>query len=149
MDGEKYELVLRPAEMTDCQTLLDWRNDLETRRNSLTMEVVGLAEHREWLSRALVEPSRQLLIATLSGWDVGTVRIDGFERERELSWTVSPDFRGRGLGRKMVCEVVRQLGPPLRARVRVGNEASKRICRAAGFRYHSTIDGVELWRLTA
>ncbi|MEK7556421.1 MAG: GNAT family N-acetyltransferase, partial [Patescibacteria group bacterium] len=99
-------LKIRLAELTDARLLLDWRNDPETRGQSVNTDEVAWADHWAWLERALENPYRSLWIAEQDLVPVGTVRFDfdpAEDPERwELSWTVAPEVRGRGVGALIV-----------------------------------------------
>ena len=76
----------------------EWRNDPVTRAVSRHHGVVPLDDHLTWLRAALERPDRHLLVGSLDGVDVGTVRWDlEGDREWEVSITVAPEARGRGL----------------------------------------------------
>lgn len=75
------------------------------------------------------------MIAEEDGIPVGTVRIDYADGIYELSWTVAPEMRGRGIGKKMVSLVVQQIESPIRAKIYAGNEASVKIAEYCGMSY--------------
>ena len=86
-----------------------------------------------------------------SGNEVGVVRFDELrDGSIELSWTVAPEWRGRGIGKKMVSKA---LGLPLvvakqlKARIKKNNLASQKIAQAVGFHLHGEHGGVGEWRL--
>jgi UDP-2,4-diacetamido-2,4,6-trideoxy-beta-L-altropyranose hydrolase len=146
-DGSDSELVLRDVTNDDWQLLLDWRNDPTSRSASRNSEAIEPTAHREWLSRCLANDCSTLLIAELNGIPAGTVRIDSGPVS-ELSWTVAPEARGKGLGSRMVSQVVRTSRVPLRAVTRSDNLASQRIARAAGFVFdHSDGDWMTFLRI--
>lgn len=80
-----------------------------------------------WLIGVFGNPDRALYIAEEGGEPVGTVRMDG----DELSWTVAPKSRGRGVGTRMV-QAAMDLGPRL-ATIKRDNISSQRIAEKAGF----------------
>jgi RimJ/RimL family protein N-acetyltransferase len=128
--------------MDDAELLFAWRNDPETRVNSVNTDPVSWDGHCNWLRASLQNPDRDLLIAEVGGVPVGTVRIDRGD-ETELSWTVAPDHRGNGIGKAMVAlacpngEVIAQIKPE--------NIASRRIAASTGF--HMEKGGeLQLWR---
>jgi len=140
-------VTLRRASDADAQILFDWRNDPDTRRNSRHSEAVGWDDHRRWLSAALARSDRTLLIAELAGEPVGTVRLDRGAEGCELSWTVAPRWRGRGVGRTMVQKAAEESGAAvLLAAVREGNLSSARIAEGCGFIRSGEQDGFILYR---
>ena len=130
---------LRPATLEDAQRLFVWRNDPLTRAQSLQQQPVVWGDHLEWLQASLQNPARQLFIAESAGLagqeqplTLGTVRADKTEETYELSWTVAPEERGKGWGRKMVAALIEIL--PAQASytaiVLHSNPASQRIAES-------------------
>jgi RimJ/RimL family protein N-acetyltransferase len=97
------ELTIREATESDAERLLEWRNDPETLTWSRGHQPVAEPAHRAWLSRTLTDPERLLLIVE-SDHPVGTVRFDrhGAEPRWEVSITVAPRDRGRGLAARIL-----------------------------------------------
>lgn len=128
-------LSLRPATFKDAELLLTWRNDLESRRQSQDDAPISLEHHIAWLTTSLAMPGRKLYIAEHDGTPIGTVRSDaGEDGAVELSWTIAPSERGKGFGKIMVTQFVREKHPgaQLRASIRKGNVASEKIAHALG-----------------
>lgn len=138
-------LTLRRATMKDASTLFDWRNDQLTRSMSLRPDHVGWEEHEWWLSASLVNPCRVLMIAELDGEPVGTVRLD-YGDETEMSWTVAPSHRGKGIGSVMIAAAM-PAGDVI-AWIKPENVASQRIAEKAGF-VLSGHDGLQKWSRAA
>ncbi|RZQ62027.1 GNAT family N-acetyltransferase [Amycolatopsis suaedae] len=91
-------VTTRAATEADAGLLLEWRNDPVTRRWSRDTGEVGLDDHLAWLSRSLGSAERLLLIAESGGAAAGNVRFDlRAAGVWEVSITVAPEFRGRGL----------------------------------------------------
>ncbi|MDB5887241.1 MAG: GCN5-related N-acetyltransferase, partial [Rhodocyclales bacterium] len=49
-----------------------------------------------------------------------------------LSWTVAPDARGHGVGKRMLAALLQEVTGLVRAEVKIGNTASMRIAESAG-----------------
>src|SRR3989344_2213726 len=136
-------LHIRPATIEDAKMLFEWRNDEETRRASITTAPLTWEEHAAWLEKVVngVFRDRSLCIAEVDGNPVGVVRsdtrADGFT---EMSYTVSPAWRGKGLGKRMVTQFAREhlRGKKLAARIKKGaNPASEAIASALGLKPYS------------
>ena len=145
-------LRLAPATMADADRLLAWRNDPQTRAASHHGGQVNSVDHRAWLQRALKNPDRQLWLAWLGDQAIGTVRADrapstvradraGDTARTTLSWTIAPDWRGRGLGGAMLRLAVAHCPGPLHAEVKADNLASARMAEAAGLVLDSEVSG--------
>lgn len=145
MPQDPPTISLRTASLLDSALLLRWRNDPETRANSWNSEPVSQAEHAAWLAKVLADPGRRLMIAESEGFPIGTARTDRHPGGHELSWTVAPDFRGKGYGKALVKAVVLSLAGTVTAKIKSSNESSQRIAAYAGLRLVSEADGVQLW----
>ena len=135
MDTKHTELILRHASMDDAQILFDWRNDPGTRSSSLNHGEVGWDGHLVWLSRSLEKSDRILCVALVSGNPVGTVRADkNSDDSYEISYTIAPSSRGKGIGKRMVLQFVEEMlaGRRVTANIRRGHGASESIARALG-----------------
>lgn len=123
-------IQVRPARISDAELLFAWRNDESTRQASINVEPVAWEDHVRWLTASLANRNRRLLIAELEGVPVGTVRIDQGERT-EISWTVSPGMRGKGVGKAIVSRSLPH--GEVTARIKHDNVASQKIAASAGF----------------
>lgn len=127
-------LNLRSAEMADAERLLEWRNDPTTREASHNQDVISLDVHIEWLSNSLNKPDqRQLWIAEIDGVAVGTCRADRVENAWELSWTVAPEVRGKGVAYQMLSKLVRSFDESLVAQIKADNFGSLKVAERVGF----------------
>ena len=71
---------------------------------------------------------------------LGTVRADKLAEVYELSWTVAPEQRGKGWGKKMVAALIAVLpdGAAYQAVVLHTNPASERIAAGLGMALQSS-----------
>ena len=95
-------IALRLATQDDCQQLFEWRNDPTTIAMSLVAEPVPWENHLRWFESVSANPERHLLVGELDGMACGTVRFDEVDDTAEISITVSPQFRGQGVGSKLL-----------------------------------------------
>lgn len=121
---------IRPAQMSDADILFQWRNDPLTREMSKNRDPVSWETHIKWLAGRLARSEPHLYIAEID-CPVGTFRLDG----DEISYTVAPESRGKGLGLLMLCKVHEMFGPR-RAEIYERNTASIKIAEKAGMRLH-------------
>ncbi len=142
----RQDITLRPAELSDADTLLEWRNDPKTRSASKNTGIITREEHLQWLEKTIKNKRRKLLIAEERGIPVGTVRAEYSGDAWEVSWTVSPRVRGRGIGQRMVALLSSQLVDAISAEVKTGNHASARIAEKAGMKLIYEKDGIMFFR---
>jgi RimJ/RimL family protein N-acetyltransferase len=142
-------IEVRPATIQDAEMLLQWRNDPETRSGSHNSAEVEREEHIVWLTKTLNDKCRRLFVAEENGVPVGTVRVDLADGAYQLSWTVAPNARGRGVAKRMVALLASETLQPIRAEIRTGNAASIRVAEYAGMTYHGESEGVLHYRRAA
>ncbi|WP_410587253.1 GNAT family N-acetyltransferase [Amycolatopsis sp. lyj-23] len=129
----------REATEADAELLLGWRNDPRTRQASRSTTVVALDEHLAWLRGVLADPGRLLLVVDHEDEPVGTVRFDRRDDHGwEVSITVAPGHRGRGLAGAVLAEGERAARDRLGVRVVLAavhqdNAASARLFDGAGY----------------
>lgn len=117
-------LSIRPARIEDAKTLFNWRNDELTRAMSRNPDPVEWQNHIDWLTARLSRLEPGLFIVEQP---VGTFRIDG----DEISYTVAPEQRGKGIGTQMLRQA-RELFGQLKAEIFERNQASIKIAERAG-----------------
>jgi UDP-2,4-diacetamido-2,4,6-trideoxy-beta-L-altropyranose hydrolase len=123
---------LRPVTVEDSHLLFGWRNDSETRRVSRNAGPITWDQHDAWLRRKLQSPDSVMKIAEVQGRAAGVVRADRNAEGWDLSWTVAPAARRKGIGAAMLKSFVGQLDGRLVAIIRCDNQASRKIAAAAG-----------------
>ncbi len=138
-------IFFRKVILKDLDTLLRWRNDPETRKNSVQSDLIQRSEHEEWLKQTIQSVQKELYIAELEGTSIGSIRFDlNADHSWELSWTVAPEARGKELGTQMVSEAVRMKKARIISKVKSANVASQKIALKAGFRLIKSESGM-MW----
>lgn len=147
-------IELRPATMSDAETLFKWRNDPLTRKMSTNSEEVYWHIHLDWLQKSLRNPNRQIWIAWHKGctlsYPVGTCRWD-YDSETdyyELSWTVCPLSRGQKIGKIIVDIMVHKFlqDKNIKAEIKENNHASFRIASYVGMEMHTQVKNIVHFR---
>jgi UDP-2,4-diacetamido-2,4,6-trideoxy-beta-L-altropyranose hydrolase len=140
---------VRPATEDDAVLLHTWRNDPVVRSLSRSTDPIPLDAHAAWMRASLAARDRHLLVVETSGPDatpVATTRYDlladdsGSRARWEVSITVAPEMRGRGLGSATLQASDAWLAatePAVReieAWVRSSNSGSRRLFERNGYR---------------
>lgn len=129
------QIEFRKATKNDAALLLQWRNDPLTRQNSFHTEVIDLEAHMQWLDQLLQNPHSTLYIIECDGIPAASLRADrNPEGETELSWTVAPSQRGKGLGKALLLQARSLIQGILTAQIKKSNTASIKMAEAAGFK---------------
>ena len=90
----------------------------------------------------MIDPNRQIYIAEYRGEPIGTVRADKVDSGWQLSWTVAPEFRERGLGIQMVRLLAASISGSIEAVIKPGNAASITIAESLGMRFDKEENGI-------
>ena len=147
---ESTELSLREATEADARLYFGWANEAETRRQSLSVAPISWDAHRKWFEGKLADPDCRLFVLVRGGVPAGQVRFDLRGEEAVISYSVDKNFRGQGLGGKMLLMGIGRLkaerGGAIRrisGVVKLGNKASIHIFEQLGFRKRAekTLDG--------
>ena len=97
---------IRGLRTSDHKPLWVWRNNIQTRLNSINVEEVSWLTHEEWVAKFYNSIENKLYIGELVGGDelIGMVRFEPFS-EKEVSQVainLNPKYRGLGLGEKLL-----------------------------------------------
>ena len=131
-------LTLRPVKKKDYETILEWRNDPDVRINSLTQHIISIDEHIEYWNDFLKNETNFAFIAIHDNNDIGVLKLKNIDKTTyEIDIFLSKSYRNRGLGSqilKIAKEVTLQKGiKKLIAKIKYGNEASKKAFEKVGF----------------
>jgi len=125
---------LRLSTISDAQLLLEWRNDELTRLNSFNSEIVSLKDHLNWFQKSLSSPNREIYIAEIKGFPIGTIRVDiNEDSSKELSWTISPSQRGKGYGSLILNTFLSLYPSTYTAQIKEENTPSVKMVKKNGF----------------
>lgn len=132
-------VTLRTARDDDAHRLLNWRNDPDAVRFSVTRRAVTTEEHAEWFAAQRNDPATRIWIAEEAGVAVGQVRLDVRDHIGTVSVTVAVERRGEGLGPDMLQALVAMIAGDstvrtLKALAHPDNAASFRAFQKVGFR---------------
>ncbi len=138
-DAADPGIRIRKAVLSDSEVILAWRNDEETRKMSFNQEAISVEDHNRWFLSSLDMSDRLLYIAEYKGQPIGMVRFCKIDDKKwEVSINLSPLYRGRGLGSKIIrsgCDAFLSERKKLMliAKTKAFNIASERAFKKAGF----------------
>ena len=94
---------LRRVTMADAENLLKWKNEEDTRKNSIVTDaVIKIEDHLVWLEKTLNDPTVDFWIVEYDGQDMGDVRLNHGEEETEVSIRLDKSCRGKGLATDVI-----------------------------------------------
>lgn len=128
-------MKLRDATYDDWKILLDWRNDLSTRINSFEQSEVSEQTHKLWFTNSLSNHYRKIYILEDNSIPIGSIRVDTLSiDEYLLSWSISPNQRGKGYGTKILELFLQGRNGKFIAEIKPDNIASIKMAENNGFR---------------
>lgn len=141
-------ITARRAGLDDASQLFEWRNDPAVRAASRTTAAFTWSSHLAWFRSALENSGRVMTIVESSGRPAATVRFDRLPERSdawEVSITVSPDFRGKGMAgqalraaEELLLREYPDAAVSLVAEMLLSNHASRRLFAAAGYQDPAT-----------
>lgn len=139
-------LQLRRTVDADCEIFWEWANDPEVRAASFHPATISWEEHAKWF-RAKLADSQAILYTAMDkhGRRIGETRYQIQGRRAVLSISLGANFRGCGLGQKLLTVATEKLFQDsesefIDAYVRPTNEPSLKLFAGAGFyRLPSTV----------
>ena len=94
---------VRKIKFTDKAEVLKWRNDLNTRKNSLNSNAVTIEEHNNWFKKIMDGSCHISFMLEVNDIKAGFVSYEKkTNNELYTSINLNPDFRGKNLGSKFL-----------------------------------------------
>jgi ribosomal protein S18 acetylase RimI-like enzyme len=101
---------IRYATQNDESILLKWANDPAVRKNAFSGGTISPQTHNNWFNSKLANAESMLLIGEDDyGMPVGQVRFDIKNRTGFIDISVDSDFRGQGVGKKLLHAAIKAL----------------------------------------
>ena len=144
----RKSLNLREVTKSDWKVLLEWRNDKITRQNSFNSELISINKHKEYIKNTITNPNRTLFILEYNEIPVGTIKEDRLEKdELELSYTISPMYRGKKIGQIMMSLYLIERKGSFLCKVNEENVPSIKMIEKLGFKLFNTEKRVNFYKL--
>ena len=137
-------LLLRDASICDAKLFFDWANDPLVRKNAFNSELIVWEKHLNWFMDKLESTCTQLYILTDScNSSIGQIRIDLIDGIWEIDYSIDPQYRGRGYGKKIIELLLHKISSNsiLKGIVKNTNIASLKVFKDLGF--ESKIDPIQ------
>jgi len=132
---DSNKLKIRKVLMRDCKLLFNWVNDENVRRYSLNDHKISWEEHISWFNNKINDNKTNIYILEKLKTPIGQIRVENIQNVLEISFSISNDFRGQGLGNYLIRKIL-EINPKenFKARVKPQNEISKNIFKKFNFR---------------
>ena len=135
---DKEDFLLRKGRAEDALQLWELANNREVRNNSFNSDPISYDQHLKWLNKKLASKSSLIYVLDVSVVLIAQIRYDKKDGVAEIDYAVTPGFRGKSIGRKILQmtwkRACRELGVELvRGIVKTDNKASIFSFVKAGF----------------
>lgn len=133
---EEFEIKL--ATIEDEKDIFDLSNDDLVRANSFNQNKIKWEDHKNWFRTKLNDDNCIFYVVRNNDNLVAQIRFDKSEQETKISISISPSFRGRGIGVNLLKEssqkvIKEEKIKKIVAYVKNENVASKNIFEKAGY----------------
>ena len=141
----REKIEIREVVKADCDAIFQWRNHVETRRNSFDQAPLSKETHDAWFFNSLLNPDRKILIGAVRGDPVGVLRYDLQAHSAMVSIYLVPGKTGKGYGASLLRAArlwLHEERPEIRileAHIREGNAASIAVFGEDGFKLDSLV----------
>ena len=133
-------LSLRKVKPTDVDLLYKWANDSEGRKNAFHTEPIPYENHVKWFAKMLEDSSVYQYILYQGELSIGQIRLNVEGNEALVDYSISAEYRGKGLGSKLLQLVKEQITVEkisnvikITGQVKYENQASARAFEKCGF----------------
>ena len=136
------DIYLRFAENEDKIDLLNWRNELETRKASFNTEKIDQKDHERWFNNSIKNKKRNIFIICDKNCNkLGQIRFDRGNDTAEVDISLNPKYRNLGVGSLALSKGANRYINNfniniLVARVKSNNIASVKALQKAGFKIY-------------
>lgn len=141
-------IIIRKANLSDIDTITEIYNEAVVNTTvTFDIEPKSAEERRQWFTKH--GPRHPILAAELDGQVIGWVSLskwsdrDGYFDTAEVSVYVKDGFRGKGVGKKLLIDILKE-GKKVRlhtviGRIVGGNDVSIRFAESVGFVHIGTM----------
>lgn len=132
-------ITLRVVNLNDVELTFKWATDRSVRKYSISKNEISYQEHSDWFFSKLNDPNCLYFIANNAKVAVGSFRVDIDQNGvGAISYLLSSDFHGMGLGGKLLREGVSLAKKDSRIRILLGkvfkeNKVSCHLFEKLGF----------------
>jgi UDP-2,4-diacetamido-2,4,6-trideoxy-beta-L-altropyranose hydrolase len=139
-------LTVRRATTQDCRLIWEWANDPEVRAASFSSDLIPWKSHECWYSAKLRDQNCLFYVGVgPDGNPIGQIRFDVTGFEGEVSLSLAPHSRGKGLGPALIVQGAEQFfthsnAHAVHAYIKTDNLVSVIAFEKAGFKNAGTTE---------
>jgi RimJ/RimL family protein N-acetyltransferase len=100
-------IYLRTATKEDVDILYNWANDKAVRQNSFNTAPIPYENHVKWFNNILSDDTvLQYIMCDEADTPLGQIRLNLLRDKALISYSISPNHRGKGLGYKLLLLII-------------------------------------------
>lgn len=140
---------LLSASQSDCDLIFKWSNEEDVRKNSFNSEKILYENHVEWFNKKINSSDYMMFLFYFDEQPSGLIRLEIKDKTSVLSYSVTKEYRGRGLATKMILLLEDKIRngyiniDNLIALVKYDNKPSQRIFEKLGYIVNKRNDFIE------
>lgn len=126
----------------DTDILYHWRNHESTRKYFFSRDTIEYGTHQTYINNMIQDQDKNQYILQIDGVSVATIKDNPFDDIKELSYTVSPDYRGKRVSTLLMNVYLHGKSGDFLCRIFEDNIASIKMVERCGFELNKVVDGV-------
>lgn len=136
------KINLRHITEKDIDILYDWRNHESTRVYFFNQDSVEYNIHQDYVRSMIKDQDRNQYMLEIDGVSVATIKDQLSDSIKELSYTVSPDYRGKRVSTLLMTVYLHENFGDFLCRIFENNIASIKMVERCGFKLEKVVDSV-------
>ena len=92
----------------DIHILFKWRNEINTRRNSISSKKIKFIHHEQWFAKRLKQKPLFFWKLKFNNNIIGFIRLDKKNRDFYLNYLIDKSFRNRGYGSNIIRQMLKK-----------------------------------------
>ena len=116
------------------ETLFKINNDPLARKFSTNTKKISFKKHSIWLKKNLQNNKETIYLSVYKNKIIGLIRIKSLRKKKYLSWAIKNNFKGKGLGKRMLKTFVNKKKNEFFAKIKKNNIPSIKTCEHSGFK---------------
>jgi RimJ/RimL family protein N-acetyltransferase len=139
---------LRHILFSDWELLLEWRNDISTRKYFFNDELIDSINHKKYIKSILTNKKINQYILEIDNIAIGTMKSTEVNvNEYELSYTISPKFRGKNLATILMQLFLYDKNGIFTCKIKSDNIPSKKMVERCGYNLHEIQNDMEIYKI--
>jgi RimJ/RimL family protein N-acetyltransferase len=145
-------ITIRKAIIEDSKDIYEWRNNEDTRFNSINTNEITWQDHCKWYLNVLSSLNVFMVIGILNdGTKIGVVRFNLHPNVAFVSINLNPSFRGKKLSSLLLLLSIKKFLTEnnliIRAKIKRSNISSIKCFTRCGFKFYFSKDEVNEYYL--